>query len=295
MNETVQSEYENLSLRFKADSPFLYAPSRTLLSGRPLKLQWHEQMEIKYIISGTLEMVCGSKVIQAKPGDIVIINPCERHANQVKREAVTYHLLLVNLVSDMFGTPFREYSERNFGFYNLIRGDTHIAQCLLQIIDALCASNDVSLIRANGWFLVLFSYLYDQYRDSHFSAESPKNRRQEDIVETVIAHIYHHYADDIHISDIATKCFVSDSHLCRVFREMTGKTPVTYLQEFRINKAAIFLENTDQSVADIAERVGFCNPSYFCRCFRKLKGMTPRQYRQKRFDGGCTIQEVAAK
>lgn len=276
--EMIQSEYENLS--FKAESPFLYLPPHPLKSGAPLTLRWHEQMEIKYILSGTLDVVCGAKVIRARPGDVVIINPCERHANQVPDEHVSYHLLMVNSVPETFGSLAREYAEGQFGFINLIRGDDEIVEPLLRLIGALNNTNPVSLTRANGWFLILFSNLCQYYRDMEFSAEIQRNRRQEMIVETAMNHIYRHYSENIRVSDIATKCYVSDSHLCRVFKEVTGKTPVTYLLEFRINKATILLENSDLPVADIGDQVGFSNPSYFCRCFRRLKGMTPYEFRR---------------
>lgn len=49
--------------------------------------------------------------------------------------------------------------------------------------------------------------------------------------------------------------------------------------EYRLSKAEILLKNSDKSIGDIADCVGFHQVSYFGKCFKEKTGFTPREYR----------------
>jgi AraC-like DNA-binding protein len=58
------------------------------------------------------------------------------------------------------------------------------------------------------------------------------------------------------------------------------KTPIDYLNDYRIMKASYQLQNTDRKIIDIALEVGFNNLSYFINRFKKTMGVTPARYRK---------------
>ena len=60
---------------------------------------------------------------------------------------------------------------------------------------------------------------------------------------------------------------------------MVGTTPIQYVKQLRIQKAAELLASTDQRIADIGAACGFQEMSYFAKTFRELKGRTPSRYR----------------
>ena len=62
---------------------------------------------------------------------------------------------------------------------------------------------------------------------------------------------------------------------------MTGKTPIEYLNEYRIEKATRKLRLTDMSVTDVAFSSGFSDLSYFIKIFKKTKGVSPGKYRSR--------------
>lgn len=64
------------------------------------------------------------------------------------------------------------------------------------------------------------------------------------------------------------------------FKSMTGKTPIEYLNEYRIEKACHKLRYTDMPVTDIAFSCGFSDLSYFIKTFKRLKGVSPGKYRK---------------
>ena len=80
------------------------------------------------------------------------------------------------------------------------------------------------------------------------------------------------------ISDDET--YKSLKYFCRFFSEMTGKTPIEYLNYYRIECAAEQLLYTDDLVTDIALNCGYNDLSYFVKTFKKYKAQTPKQFRK---------------
>jgi AraC-like DNA-binding protein len=73
---------------------------------------------------------------------------------------------------------------------------------------------------------------------------------------------------------------MNERYFCRYFKKMTQKTPVEYLNYYRIECAAEELQNSAKPVTEVALDCGFANLSYFIRVFRHWKGQTPGQFRQ---------------
>ncbi|MGA9518150.1 MAG: AraC family transcriptional regulator, partial [Trichococcus sp.] len=86
---------------------------------------------------------------------------------------------------------------------------------------------------------------------------------------------------DFLIGDISRELSLNDSYLTAVFRKTTNLTPHDYLIFFRIHKSREYLETTDLSIAEIAEKVGYKNPLSFTRIFKHQMQMSPRAYVKK--------------
>ncbi|MDT8902063.1 response regulator [Anaeroselena agilis] len=84
----------------------------------------------------------------------------------------------------------------------------------------------------------------------------------------------------IKLRDIAQAVYLSQFHLSRTFKQLTGRSVVEYLQDQRLAKAGEMLAATDLSVTEIAGRVGFKDAAYFTTCFKNRNGVTPLQYRK---------------
>ena len=79
---------------------------------------------------------------------------------------------------------------------------------------------------------------------------------------------------------LADAAGLSAKYLCRIFSQLTGKSPVEYLNEYRIERACAMLSDTELSILDIGYSCGFNDQSYFIKTFKKQKGMTPGAYRK---------------
>jgi len=281
-------------LGFTKDTSPFRCGKNVIPKGNTLVSKWHEQLEVKYILSGRLEMACGTKIICAEQGDIIVINPCQRHINKTESSSAQYHLLMVDLScfssNPLLHGAFDGYEEGSFGFENVIRGDLETERIVLDLCQVLPDASQDAQLKACGLFLLLFSNLKERHKDENYRAphSNPKkfSNRQENIIEIAMGYIYEHYAETILLADIAQCCYVTPYHLCRIFKEATGQSPIEYLMEFRINKAAILLETTDTAIGIIGQKTGFADTGYFSRCFRKHKGVSPSDYRTARKNSG---------
>ncbi len=65
------------------------------------------------------------------------------------------------------------------------------------------------------------------------------------------------------------------------FNQITGVSPMTFLNELRIQRACEYLDTTSLSVKEIAEKLGYVDRYYFSRAFKKCTGLAPAHYREK--------------
>lgn len=71
---------------------------------------------------------------------------------------------------------------------------------------------------------------------------------------------------------------VSRGQLYKKVLELTGKTPIEFIREVRIKRAAALLERSQLNVAEVAYNVGFNNPKYFTKYFKKAYKVLPSKY-----------------
>lgn len=84
---------------------------------------------------------------------------------------------------------------------------------------------------------------------------------------------------NISIEEISDACNVTPCYFRRLFKEYSGKSPIQYRTEQKLNMAKRMLENGESSLSHIAEALNFESASYFCRVFKKHFGITPGNYR----------------
>ena len=90
------------------------------------------------------------------------------------------------------------------------------------------------------------------------------------------------YQNEISLSFLARRVQMPESTFARVFKKMTGCSPIDYLIKLRIEKAVEMMENDPNlSVTDIAMTTGFWNSSYFTRKFKRIMGITPMAFLKK--------------
>lgn len=101
-------------------------------------------------------------------------------------------------------------------------------------------------------------------------------------LRVVTSWMEHHLDQPFHLGALAAMAGISAFHFNRLFKRATGLPPSQYQIKLRIDAARRLLRETDTSVVDVANMVGYSNPSHFAQLFRKHAGMSPSDYRRQR-------------
>lgn len=102
----------------------------------------------------------------------------------------------------------------------------------------------------------------------------------------VLQYIDNHFGSHISNADLSKIMFLSPTYFSNLFTKQFGITPQQYIQQKRINAAAIMIFESDRSIRDIAFSCGFESETYFNRQFHKHMGISPGKYRKLAADLG---------
>lgn len=101
-------------------------------------------------------------------------------------------------------------------------------------------------------------------------------------MKRMLQYIQEHYTEEIFLSQIAESAHIGESECLRCFQSMIGCSPLQYVKQLRLQKAAELLLSTNLKISEIGMQCGFQEMSYFAKEFRAMKGCTPRDFQNRR-------------
>ncbi len=278
MSRAGKPEYERVG-DDGAHSPFVFMGEKRFASGEQSHLRFHEEMEIKLVISGSLSVNLGSQIISAEAGDLVIVNPYEYHSNLLEHGEAVYDMLCVDVSEQFMGGALSEvfmpYAEGKFRFENLIRDAVAVARAR-ELFAALRDEEELLVTLAR--FSLFFAALSPYKAEASPLLRKGFSARQREFIYKTFSYIHEHYGESIRLSELAGRCFMTEAHFSRTFKELMGEPPISYINRYRINRATLLMTTTELSRKEIAERVGFVDEAYFSRAFKKYKGESPSAF-----------------
>ena len=124
---------------------------------------------------------------------------------------------------------------------------------------------------------IIHEHLYEQAHQNIISAERISS------VKNVLTFISDNYSNNISLDDLSRIAGMNPKYFCRYFRSLTGRTPIDYLNYYRIECASEMLSTKDITIREVAISCGFNDESYFIKTFNKYKGITPKQFMKSPF------------
>ncbi|HRP54431.1 AraC family transcriptional regulator [Agriterribacter sp.] len=107
------------------------------------------------------------------------------------------------------------------------------------------------------------------------------NAKDTDRINTVYQFLMQNFKQEIRLDEVAAIAHLAPTAFCRFFRQHTGKTFSSFLNELRVRHAGELLHNHENSITQISYECGYHNPTNFNKFFKEITGMTPSAYRKK--------------
>ena len=124
----------------------------------------------------------------------------------------------------------------------------------------------------------LFNIIALLYRETE--KESAPQSRYFDRISFVIQKMNKDYQKNDTLDSYAKMCNMSKFHFLRVFKDITGASPLEYRNKIRLDHAKELLEDTTIPINEIANTVGYSSGTYFCDAFKAQNGVSPSIYRK---------------
>lgn len=242
--------------------------------------QWahcHKEVEILYVVSGAMHLLLNNQPHVIKAGQAVLVESMVKHFVTGTTEDTQFLFLEIG--------PF--FLGKNFDLLAKISCPKPMnkkeekAKEIFMLLDEIVGEKQLSttesemIIRGNLYKLT--AQLHRLFPAKQKEAPHRKERLLTAVAEELIQTRYH---TPLTVKEAADLCGYSVSSFCRIFKAAFGVGFHTLLNQVRMEKAQLLLQDTTLTIAEIARQTGFADAKAFCRLFKKEHGMTATAFRQ---------------
>lgn len=250
----------------------------------------HDYIEILYMISGeTVHEMPGYPTLTLRAGELLMINCHATHGIQrCDEEDIGVNFIIrPAFFDDALAMLGSSNALGRFLLDALGRGESsvpylHFRVAEIPSIQSLMESVLYRLIEQEDvhqrTLKAAMSLLLLDLLENTAYLSMPHGRGNE-LVLSVLEEIEQHYAS-IRFDELAQKHGVSAAYLSKVVQKTMGESCTQILQRKRIAQARWLLRDSDLSIVEVAETVGYENTGHFYRLFKQHTGMSPKQYRE---------------
>lgn len=193
------------------------------------------------------------------------------------------HLILIvkNLTSDIrtFTSTSTSYVKDIYYrlFLKIFDFSTHRN---ISINESLNSSYVFEQILKCSNIFILEKFLIDKINEFFIILKNQTSKNNP--VLSVLEYINNNYSDsNLCLDQISKNTFLTPAYICVIFKEYTSTTVNKYINEYRIEKAKLFLKDSNIRMSDIATKVGYSDGNYFSKIFRKSTSYTHSEYRRR--------------
>jgi len=284
-------------LRKEMDAPVLglavqATHRRGIATGALFERHWHDHLQLMRVRKGHLRMWCRSGAVEIAPGEVLVLHPGEIHFSEncqdprrlfdfdvVKMDFAFLESARVDACQLNILEPLRT---GRLVFRSLVR-DSQVSAHVSELVQEAARREQGFELALKGASLSLLSLLVRRHVEATLStAEAARRNSQQERLGAVLSRLEESFRDDIPLTELAQLAGLCESHFCRVFRTLTGHSPVEYRNRLRIGAAREQLFTTSRPVETIAFECGFQDPNYFSRVFHKLEGSSPSEFRKRK-------------
>lgn len=250
-----------------------------------MRAHWHAEVEVIRILEGNFEITLNNNTYIAKKGDVIFINPETVHHGTPKGciyECIVFHINFLYGTTDSCKALMECIANCDYivnEFHN--NKDSVFVKVANELFESFSRKTSGYKFRVISEFYRLLGEIADNklytVKDAEKEISFDKNIIK---IKRILQYIRENFDKPITLEDMAKIAEMSVKYFGTYFKNMTGKTPFDYLNEYRVEKAARKLLNTDASVTEIAYSCGFNDLSYFIKTFKRINKTSPGKYRK---------------
>jgi AraC-like DNA-binding protein len=256
---------------------------------------WHEVVEMVYVPEGSLKVGVNSEIYTMNSKDILLISSGDVHyfvsqPKQVRRLILHFDMSFLEALS---------LSARNKRFAEVLltpRKSPNQANNTPDQVHRLLEEQITKIIeeyngKKEGFKIALKARFYDilalllRYVPMQAYTLQQQDRRWDRLgrLENVLSYVEQNYCSEITLKEISSVANFSAYYFTRFFKEATGMTFGKYINNYRVEKAARLLKNSNDQITEVAFKSGFGSIKTFNRVFNQIKGCSPSFYKKDNF------------
>ncbi|MCF0147608.1 MAG: helix-turn-helix domain-containing protein [Clostridium sp.] len=266
---------------YPADSPIKI----TYANIREYPIHWHNSIEILYVLRGSINVNVDTDSFEVLEKEMEIINVDEAHRiySDEDNRVLMFHIdpsffekYYKDINNIFFYTNSTDDGAQEGEEYDLLRN--FLAKLLCESVQKLDDfDKEVESLLIDLLYHLINNFHYLTYEREELKSNTEQLARYHRISK----YIFNNYDSNITLQEIAKKEFLSPHYLSHEIKNATGNSFTDLVNQTRVEESVKLLLDSDLSISDISDEVGFSHVRYLNKNFKNYYGCTPLQYRKK--------------
>ena len=257
-------------------------------SEKSISVHTHEFAEIVYIWSGTATHIIDGKTFKVKKGSLLFVNYHQQHEiteiNNLEQTDIAFSPSLMckalekteNYLDILTLSQFSDLHRYNNAEMPFVELDEDERKLIELLIENMLKRYQQQPVGSHSFFCgglqIIFSIMV-----RHISGGVTL---QQNLPDELLDYISKNYNRNINASELARLCSYTPAYFGTIFRKACGISFKSYIRKLRMEQAEILLKNSNDSIEEISDKIGFTSKTEFYKCFTELYGMTPLEFRK---------------
>ncbi len=248
----------------------------------------HDFAEIAYVLSGKGKYIIDGVEYDVQTGDLIFCNPGVKHTHIV----VDPNNPTTEFISGFTDFQFKDMPANSLvtkdGSY-IIRTSADLKQEIIIHSNAMITEKESGkpgkyfMFKTHLMQLLLLLFReVSEVKDNEQKGFNFETYNKSYAVNRIIHYLNENYSKKISLDNIAENMYLSPVYISKIFKEETNESPINYLIKIRLERASeILVEEENESIKNVANRVGYEDVYHFSKLFKKHYGLAPLYYRKR--------------
>lgn len=245
--------------------------NRHRVTNGSIRTHFHDCFELEINLNGDATNIINGLSYPIRKNSFYLLSPADIHKLEVPS---TVDIISIKFTDSPLSKGLLKHL--NIATYPIIGefSDTQLETILSPILNLRSTTDSFSNetyrdIYARSVVEMLLSVVLDQSQNTESGTTSPHE------MFSLLSYVKNHFRENIPLAMLAKQYGYNTNYLRSKFRQLTGKTYVTFVNDERLTYAYQLIELTDMQISEISNSAGFQSLSYFSRIFKAKYGISP--------------------